>query len=156
MNCEIFTSWSDVDCQLSSTNLVVLRTTILSKLYQNFIKILSKCYQNYIILYRKMISKLIPFKIWSDADCQFPPTNDDDYKGKISKTKSGIECQVFHLHPIAKRFFTWISILVLVFMGPRCPCDPIYGSNPLSLTPWASTHWHGVWFMGLPTRTWCF
>ena len=74
-------------------------------------------------------SKLYEFL--SDVDCLNPATKGADYTGKISKTKSGRDCQVFHPHPIhpiniGSDLWVRLSILdvetqLMSFMSPNVP-----------------------------------
>ena len=68
-------------------------------LIQKFVEPMSRCYTT------------DPKKRWEYCDVPLykdylnPATKGADYTGKISKTKSGRDCQVFHPHPIHPK--TW-------------------------------------------------
>ena len=78
-----------------------------------------------------------PKKRWEYCDVPLykdylnPATKGADYTGKISKTKSGRDCQVFHPHPIhpiniGSDLWVRLSILnvetqLMSFMSPNVP-----------------------------------
>jgi len=71
-----------------------------------------------------------------DVDCQLPPTKDDDYKGKISKTKSGIECQKWSSNQPHKPYGSFGSI------GDHNYCrNPDKGDGPWCYTTDPNKRW---------------
>ena len=94
-------------------------------LIQEFIEPMSRCYTT------------DPKKRWEYCDVPLykdylnPATKGADYTGKISKTKSGRDCQVFHphpIHPINIGSDLWVRLSVhdaetqlMSFMSPNVP-----------------------------------
>ena len=94
-------------------------------LIQEFVELMSRCYTT------------DPKKRWEYCDVPLykdylnPATKGADYTGKISKTKSGRDCQVFHPHPIhpiniGSDLWVRLSILdvetqLMSFMSPNIP-----------------------------------
>ena len=92
---------------------------------QEFVELMSRCYTT------------DPNERWEFCDvpicvdCLNPATKGADYTGKISKTKSGRDCQVFHphpIHPINMACDLWVRVSVhdvdiqlMSFMSPNLP-----------------------------------
>ena len=110
-------------------------------LIQEFVEPMSRCYTT------------DPKKRWEYCDVPLykdylnPATKGADYTGKISKTKSGRDCQVFHphpIHPINMGSDLWVRVSVhdvntqlMSFMSPNLPLIYIsanFVSNSIGVT----------------------